>query len=65
MNIIQEKYKVLVVDLGAEILKADNVIFHIWAEGEGSLVSQGRARKEMPTGVLPFMVVLLKIREIN
>ena len=85
-----------VVDLGAEILKADNVIFHIWAEQDASLVSvassdkiedkavfeeikpfiknvietgadpclvsQGRARKELPAEVLSFMVVPLKIR---
>jgi putative nucleotidyltransferase with HDIG domain len=85
-----------VVELGSEILKADNVIFHIWAEqtaslvsvassdkidnnnmfedikpfikgviqtdAEPCLVSQGRARKELPEGVLSLMVVPLKIR---
>jgi len=85
-----------VVELGIEILEADNVIFHIWAEqnsaliavassdtlddnsifkeiepfikgvieadAEPCLVSQGRARKELPEGVLSLMVVPLKIR---
>ncbi len=85
-----------VVDLGSKILKADNVIFHIWAEHDSALVpvasskdleqsdifkgtesfiksvietdadpclvSQGRARNELPKGVLSFMVVPLKIR---
>ncbi|MCK5100519.1 MAG: response regulator, partial [Desulfobacteraceae bacterium] len=85
-----------VVELGSEVLKADNVIFHIWAEqtsslvsvassdpvddnsafegiepfikgvletdAEPCLVSQGRARNELPAGVLSFMVVPLKIR---
>ncbi|MCP3898283.1 MAG: response regulator [Desulfobacteraceae bacterium] len=85
-----------VVELGSEILKADNVVFHIWAEqnsslvsvvsndnsGDGTdfddikpfikgvieadaepcLVSQGRARKDLPDGVLSLMVVPLKIR---
>jgi putative nucleotidyltransferase with HDIG domain len=85
-----------VVDLGLEILKADSVIFHLWAEQESSLVSvaksgnigdpnifqtiqpfikgvvesdaepclvsQGRARNELPEEVLSFMTVPLKIR---
>ena len=85
-----------VVDLGSEILKADNVVFHIWAEqtsslvpvassgninnkdvfegiqpfikdviktdAEPCLVSQGRARNEIPDDVLSFMTVPLKIR---
>ncbi|MCK5312088.1 MAG: response regulator, partial [Desulfobacteraceae bacterium] len=86
-----------VVDLGLEILKADNVVFHIWAEQTASLisvassgniddkedvfdgikpfikgvietdtepclVSQGRARNEIPKEVLSFMTVPLKIR---
>jgi len=85
-----------VVDLGSEILKADSVVFHIWAEQEASLVSvassgdfededtfehiepfikgviesdaepclvsQGRARNEIPEEVLSFMTVPLKIR---
>ena len=85
-----------VVDLGLEILKADSVVFHIWAEqtaslisvassgnidnknafegikpfikdvietdAEPCLVSQGRARNELPKEVLSFMTVPLKIR---
>ncbi len=85
-----------VVELGSEILKVDNVIFHIWVEqttslvivalsknadeegafegitpfiidviktgAEPCLVSQGRARNELPEGVLSFMTVPLKIR---
>ncbi len=85
-----------VVELGAGILRADNVIFHIWVEANDSLisvassgniddnniskgikpfikgviqsdaepclVSQGRARNELPDGVLSLMVAPLKIR---